>query len=56
MWFVAAGIEAVAPDTEKYTKPKGKERPTEAPLPFWVLLFFSIGTTSEKPVAAQEKI
>ncbi len=31
---VAAGIEAVAPDGEKFTKPKGKERPTEAPLPF----------------------
>ena len=30
----AAGIEAVAPDGEKYTKLKGKERPTEAPLPF----------------------
>ena len=24
----AAGIEAVAPDGEKYTKPKGKERAT----------------------------
>jgi len=31
---LVAGIAAVAPDGEKYTKPKGKERPTEAPLPF----------------------
>jgi len=46
----AAGIAAIAPDNEKYTKPKGKERPTEAPLPFKVLLFFIIGTISGKPV------
>ncbi len=53
---VAARIEAVAPDGEKYTKPKGKERTTEAPLPFVVLLFFIVGTTSGKPVAALKKI
>ncbi len=28
------GLQRIAPDGEKYTKPKGKERPTEAPLPF----------------------
>ncbi len=35
-----AGIEAVAPDCEKYTKPNGKERPTEAPLPFLGFVIF----------------
>ncbi len=40
---VAAGIEAVAPDGEKYTKPKGKERPTEAPLPFRFCYFLPSG-------------
>ncbi len=50
------GLKRIAPDGEKYTKPKGKERPTEAPLPFKVLLFFIIGTMSGKPVAALNKM
>jgi len=44
------GLKRIAPDSEKYTKPKGKERQAEAPLPFMVLLFFIIGTMSGKPV------
>ncbi len=38
--FLAAGIEAVAPDGEKYTKPIGKERPAEAPFPFIGFVIF----------------
>jgi hypothetical protein len=46
-----ARIVAVAHDDEKPTKTSRKERPTEAPLRLSVLLFFTIGTTSEKPVS-----
>jgi len=35
-----AGIAAVAPDGEKYTKPNRKERPAEAPLLFLGFVIF----------------
>ncbi len=35
-----AGIEAVAPEGEKYTKPNRKERPAEAPLLFTGFVIF----------------
>lgn len=52
----AAGIAAIAPSYEKYTKLSPKERLKEATFGLLVLLFFVTGTTSEKPVAAPKLI
>jgi hypothetical protein len=52
----AAGIAAIAPGYEKFTKLSPKERLKEATFGLLVLLFFVIGATSEKPVAAQKII
>ena len=40
MPLLVAGIAAVAPDGEKYTKPNRKERPAEAPLLFLGFVIF----------------